>query len=165
MLSVLEGQIVYLIKEMRSLVSIWILNIVPIATTKQELHELLYFKLFSTIISHDDVNFNKLIGKVSPKIRSFIFTQIINTDVVETNQIILQQRLLYTFFKKIIEDQSLSAQFFVNIDKKRLTQFLSFLPKEMRLKLMILFDKNNHEEAQLLDLIIELNSKQVKIRN
>ena len=32
----------------------------------------------------------------------------------------------------------------------------------MRLKLMILFDKNNHEEAQLLDLIIELNSKQSK---
>ena len=42
-LSALEGQIVYLIKEMRPLVSIWILNIVPIATTKQELHELLLF--------------------------------------------------------------------------------------------------------------------------
>ena len=121
-----------------------------------------YFKLFSTVISHDGVKFNELISKVSPKIRSFIFTQIINTDVVETNQIIFQQRLLYTFFKQMIEDQSLLAQFFVNIDKKRLTQFLSFLPKEMRLKLMILFNENNHEEAQLLDLIIEYNSKQSK---
>ena len=32
----------------------------------------------------------------------------------------------------------------------------------MELKLMILFDENNHEEAQLLDLIIEYNSKQSK---
>ena len=47
------------------------------------------------------IKFNELISKVSPKIRSFIFTQIINTNVVETNQIIFQQRLVYTFFKKI----------------------------------------------------------------
>ena len=156
-LFILEGQVTYLIKEMRPLISIWILNIVPIATTKQELKELLILKLFSTVISYDAVNFKKLISKISSEIRLFIFTQIINTDFIGTNQIIFQQRLIYIFLKKIIEDQSLSAQFFINIDKKKLTQFLSFLPKEMRLKLMILFDENDAEEAKLLDFISEFN--------
>ena len=117
-LFILEGQVTYLIKEMRPLISIWILNIVPIATTKQELKELLILKLFSTVISYDAVNFKKLISKISSEIRLFIFTQIINTDFIGTNQIIFQQRLIYIFLKKIIEDQSLSAQFLSTLIRK-----------------------------------------------
>jgi len=154
-LLLLSGQKVDLVEEVRLKISDWILNIVPVATTKFELKELLYLKLLSFATPLKVIDLNLLIRNFSPEMRLSVFTQIINFNIVEINQILHQQRLLYLLLESLLEDQSLSAQLFLNIDKKKLSKFFSLLSSQTLKKLMLLFDDKKDDEALLLAAVRE----------
>ena len=155
LLLLLSGQMGDLVEEVRLKTSDWIFNIVPVATTKIELKELLYLKLLSVATPRKVIDLNLLIRNFSPEMRLSVFTQIINFNIVEINQILHQQRLLYLFLENLLKDQSLSAQFFLNIDKKKLSKFFSLLPSQTLAKLMLVFDEKKDDEALLLAAIRE----------
>tara|TARA_B110001452_G_scaffold12135_1_gene9965 strand:- start:3813 stop:11204 length:7392 start_codon:yes stop_codon:yes gene_type:complete len=155
LLLLLSGQMGNLVEEVRLKISDWILNIVPVAPTKIELKELLYLKLLSFATPRKVIDLNLLIRNFSPEMRLSVFTQIINFNIVEINQILHQQRLLYLFLESLLEDQSLSVQFFLNIDKKKLSKFLSLLSSQTLAKLMLLFDDKKDDEALLLAAVRE----------
>jgi hypothetical protein len=155
LLLLLSGQMGDLVEEVRLKTSDWIFNIVPVATTKIELKELLYLKLLSVATPRKVIDLNLLIRNFSPEMRLSVFTQIINFNIVEINQILHQQRLLYLFLENLLKDQSLSAQFFLNIDKKKLSKFFSLLSSQTLAKLMLVFDEKKDDEALLLAAIRE----------
>ena len=155
LLLLLSGQMGDLVEEVRLKTSDWIFNIVPVATTKIELKELLYLKLLSVATPRKVIDLNLLIRNFSPEMRLSVFTQIINFNIVEINQILHQQRLLYLFLENLLKDQSLSAQFFLNIDKKKLSKFFSLLSSQTLAKLMLVFDEKKDDEALLLATIRE----------
>ena len=155
LLLLLSGQMGNLVEEVRLKISDWILNIVPVAPTKIELKELLYLKLLSFATPRKVIDLNLLIRNFSPEMRLSVFTQIINFNIVEINQILHQQRLLYLFLESLLEDQSLSVLFFLNIDKKKLSKFLSLLSSQTLAKLMLLFDDKKDDEALLLAAVRE----------
>ena len=155
LLLLLSGQMGDLVEEVRLKTSDWIFNIVPVATTKIELKELLYLKLLSVATPRKVIDLNLLIRNFSPEMRLSVFTQIINFNIVEFNQILHQQRLLYPFLENLLKDQSLSAQFFLNIDKKKLSKFFSLLSSQTLAKLMLVFDEKKDDEALLLAAIRE----------
>ena len=155
LLLLLSGQMGDLVEEVRLKTSDWIFNIVPVATTKIELKELLYLKLLSVATPRKVIDLNLLIRNFSPEMRLSVFTQIINFNIVEINQILHQQRLLYLFLENLLKDQSLSAQFFLNIDKKKLSKFFSLLSSQTLEKLMLVFDEKKDDEALLLAAIRE----------
>ena len=111
LLLLLSGQMGNLVEEVRLKTSDWILNIVPVAPTKIELKELLYLKLLSFATPRKVIDLNLLIRNFSPEMRLSVFTQIINFNIVEINQILHQQRLLYLFLESLLEDQSSMAIF------------------------------------------------------
>ena len=155
LLLLLSGQMGDLVEEVRLKTSDWIFNIVPVATTKIELKELLYLKLLSVATPRKVIDLNLLIRNFSPEMRLSVFTQIINFNIVEINQILHQQRLLYLFLENLLKDQSLSAQFFLNIDKKKLSKFFSLLSSQTLAKLMLVFDEKKDDEALLLAAVRE----------
>ncbi|MDA8707216.1 contractile injection system tape measure protein [Cyclobacteriaceae bacterium] len=155
LLLLLSGQMGDLVQEVRLMASDWILNIAPVATTQSELKELLYLKLLSFATPRKVIDLNLLIRNFSPEMRLSVFTQIINFNIVEINQILHQQRLLYLFLECLLEDQSLLVQFFLNIDKKKLSKFLSLLSSQTLAKLMLLFDDKKDDEALLLAAVRE----------
>ena len=155
LLLLLSGQMGDLVEEVRLKTSDWIFNIVPVATTKIELKELLYLKLLSVATPRKVIDLNLLIRNFSPEMRLSVFTQIINFNIVEINQILHKQRLLYLFLENLLKDQSLSAQFFLNIDKKKLSIFFSLLSSQTLAKLMLVFDEKKDDEALLLAAIRE----------
>ena len=155
LLLLLSGQLGELVEEVRLKTSDWILNIVPVAATKIELKALLYLKLLSFATPRKVIDLNLLIRKFSPEMRLSIFIQIINFNNVEISQRLHQQRLLHLFLESLLEDQSLSAQFFLNIDKKKLHKFFSLLSSQTLAKLMLLFDNKKDDEALLLAAVRE----------
>ncbi len=163
LLLLLSGQMGGLVEEVRLKISDWIMNIVPVATTEIELKELLYLKLLSFAIPRKDIDLNLLIRKFSPKMRLSVFIQIINFNIVEINQRLHQQRLLYFFLEGLLEDQSLSAQFFLNIDKKKLSKFLSLLSSQTLAKLMLLFDDKKDDEALFLTAVRKFKATPSKL--
>ena len=162
LLLLLSGQMGDLVEEVRLKTSDWIFNIVPVATTKIELKELLYLKLLSVATPRKVIDLNLLIRNFSPEMRLSVFTQIINFNIVEINQILHQQRLLYLFLENLLKDQSLSAQFFLNIDKKKLSKFFSLLSSQTLAKLMLVFDEKKDDEALLLAAIREFQETSSK---
>ena len=162
LLLLLSGQMGDLVEEVRLKTSDWIFNIVPVATTKIELKELLYLKLLSVATPRKVIDLNLLIRNFSPEMRLSVFTQIINFNIVEINQILHQQRLLYLFLENLLKDQSLSAQFFLNIDKKKLSKFFSLLSSQTLAKLMLVFDEKKDDEALLLATIREFQETSSK---
>ena len=162
LLLLLSGQMGDLVEEVRLKTSDWIFNIVPVATTKIELKELLYLKLLSVATPRKVIDLNLLIRNFSPEMRLSVFTQIINFNIVEINQILHQQRLLYLFLENLLKDQSLSAQFFLNIDKKKLSKFFSLLSSQTLEKLMLVFDEKKDDEALLLATIREFQETSSK---
>lgn len=155
LLVLLSDQMGDMVEEVRLKTNDWILNIVPLATTKIELKELLYLKLLSFATPRKVIDLNLLIRNFSPEMRLSVFTQIINFNIVEFNQILDQQRLTYLFLEILLEDHSLSAQFFLNIDKKKLSKFFSLLSNQTLAKLMFLFDEKKEDEALLRAFVQE----------
>ena len=153
LLLLLSGQMDDLVQEVRLKVSDWIMNIAPVATTHSELKELLYLKLLSFATPHKVIDLNLLIRNFTLEMRLSVFIQIIQFNIVDIKQILHQQRLLYLFIDNLLEDQSLSAQFFLNIGKENLAKFFSLLSSQTLSKLMFVFDEKEADQAALLTSI------------
>ena len=158
LLLLLSGQMGDLVQEVRLMASDWILNIAPVATTQSELKELLYLKLLSFVTPHKVIDLNLLIRNFTLEMRLSVFIQIIQFNIVDTKQILHQQRLLYFFIDNLLENQSLSAQFFLNFGKENLRKFFSLLSSQTLSKLMFLFDEKEADQAALLTSIRELHA-------